>query len=84
MCVCLYFCSIQQAFDEFFKRKSIEEQCTEESLIRLHEAFLVLLKGLINLNSSSIINTIQRNLILNILIYFYTIIINLLILTLKC
>ncbi|XP_053977818.1 WD repeat-containing protein on Y chromosome isoform X1 [Hylaeus volcanicus] len=31
---------IQQAFDDFFKRKSIEEQCTEESLIRLHEAFL--------------------------------------------
>ncbi|XP_076179716.1 WD repeat-containing protein WDY isoform X2 [Ptiloglossa arizonensis] len=37
--------SIQQAFDEFFKRKSIEEQCTEESLIRLHEAFLMDLKG---------------------------------------
>ncbi|XP_046141519.1 WD repeat-containing protein on Y chromosome [Osmia bicornis bicornis] len=33
--------SVQQAFDNFFKTKSIEEQCTEELLIRLHEAFLI-------------------------------------------
>ncbi|KAK9309928.1 hypothetical protein QLX08_000565 [Tetragonisca angustula] len=33
--------NIQQAFDEFFKTKSIKEQCTEESFKQLHEAFLI-------------------------------------------
>ncbi|XP_043800374.1 WD repeat-containing protein on Y chromosome isoform X9 [Apis laboriosa] len=32
--------SIQKAFIDFFETKSIQEQCTEESLIQLHEAFL--------------------------------------------
>ncbi|XP_076646840.1 WD repeat-containing protein WDY [Halictus rubicundus] len=32
--------SVKQAFNDFFKTKSIEEQCTEETLMRLHEAFL--------------------------------------------
>ncbi|XP_076227529.1 WD repeat-containing protein WDY [Nomia melanderi] len=33
--------SINRAFNDFFKKKTIEEQCTEQSLMRLHEAFLI-------------------------------------------
>lgn len=45
--------SIQKAFIDFFETKSIQEQCTEESLIQLHEAFLVFtnLKNLIFLET---------------------------------
>ncbi|CAK9804570.1 WD repeat-containing protein on Y chromosome [Anthophora plagiata] len=32
--------SIEKASDDFFKKKTIEEQCTEETLNHLHEAFL--------------------------------------------
>nr|XP_046475216.1 WD repeat-containing protein on Y chromosome [Neodiprion pinetum] len=31
---------IQQQFEEFYNQQNIEEQCTEEDLINLHEAFL--------------------------------------------
>ncbi|KMQ95751.1 wd repeat-containing protein on y chromosome-like protein [Lasius niger] len=31
--------SIQEEFERYFERKKIEEQCTEQSLMRLHNAF---------------------------------------------
>ncbi|XP_076665280.1 WD repeat-containing protein on Y chromosome-like isoform X2 [Andrena cerasifolii] len=33
--------SVQQAFNDFFNKKTVVEQCPEEYLIRLHEAFLI-------------------------------------------
>ncbi|XP_076377030.1 WD repeat-containing protein WDY [Megalopta genalis] len=42
--------SIKEAFNDFFKRKSIEEQCTEESLMCLHETFLTSENGEMNIS----------------------------------
>ncbi|XP_018367624.1 PREDICTED: WD repeat-containing protein on Y chromosome isoform X2 [Trachymyrmex cornetzi] len=40
--------SIQEAFERFFGNKTIEEQCTEQSLIRLHNIFLATENGEMN------------------------------------
>ncbi|XP_011883535.1 PREDICTED: WD repeat-containing protein on Y chromosome-like [Vollenhovia emeryi] len=44
--------SIQEAFQRFFETKNIEEQCTEQSLICLHNAFLATENG--EMNSSQL------------------------------
>ncbi|XP_071645187.1 WD repeat-containing protein on Y chromosome [Temnothorax longispinosus] len=40
--------SIREAFERFFETKNIEEQCTEQSLIHLHNAFLATENGIMN------------------------------------
>ncbi|XP_024936747.1 WD repeat-containing protein on Y chromosome isoform X2 [Cephus cinctus] len=39
---------IREKYEEFLNRKNVEEQCTQESLMRLHEAFLVAEKEAMN------------------------------------
>lgn len=36
-----FYFSIKEAFERFFETKKIGKQCTEQSLMRLHNAFLV-------------------------------------------
>lgn len=40
--ICLY--SILRQFEEFYGQKNIEQQCSEEDLMNLHEVFMVRLR----------------------------------------
>ncbi|KYN02701.1 WD repeat-containing protein on Y chromosome, partial [Cyphomyrmex costatus] len=49
--------SIQEAFERFFGMKTIKEQCTEQSLTRLHNAFLATQNG--EMDSSQLYNVFR-------------------------